>query len=306
MTLGIASAARRFGGVYANSQKAFVLAAVASRLARRPLIWHLHDILVPAHFGRGQIKLLKALSSLATRIIVPSAAAAAALHDLGVPAGRVRVVPNGVTLAGDPEAAETSRTLRRELDLPGDGFVFGVFSRLSPWKGQDVVLRALARLPGMYCVLAGDALFGEADYAGSLKRLATELGVTDRVRFLGYRHDVPALMTMTDAVVHPSLDPEPFGRTLVEAMLCGTPIVATDAGAARDILDDGAAGTLVKPGSPEEIATALTVVAAGGAAVDAMVRHGRQRAQSEYSEGSMQDGILAVLREVGLVKHTVA
>lgn len=301
MTLEIARAARRFRGIYANSQKAFVLSALAATLARRPLIWHLHDILVPAHFGRGQIRLLKHLVPRATRIIVPSQAAADALAALGVGADRVRVVPNGVTLDPAHMTPCLRPQLRDQLGIPAHAFVFGVFSRLSPWKGQHVALRALARNADMWCVVAGDALFGEDEYAASLHRLASELGVQDRVRFLGHRTDVPALMTMADAVVHPSLDPEPFGRTLVEALLCGTPVIATDSGAAPSILDGGAAGFLVEPNDPDAIADALRTVARGGEQVRETVERGRRRAQAEYAEDSMQDRVMSVLREVDLV-----
>ena len=128
------------------------------------------------------------------------------------------------------------------------GPLIGVFSRLAPWKGQHIVLQALAGLPGVHGIFAGSALFGEDAYAASLRVLASELGIADRVVFLGQRGDVPALMRAVDIVVHPSVDPEPFGRTLVEAMLARTPVIATDAGAASEILGGGEAGMLVPPG----------------------------------------------------------
>lgn len=301
MTFAIAQAARRFRGVYANSQKAFVLSALAATLARRPLVWHLHDILVPEHFGQGQIRLLKHLAPRASRIIVPSAAAADALAALGVRTDRVRVVANGVTLDAEQMDAGERARIRRELGIPEDAFAFGVFSRLSPWKGQHLAIQALAQHPRMWCAMAGDALFGEAEYAASLPRLAAELGVADRVRFLGHRTDVPALMSAMDAVVHPSLSPEPFGRTLVEAMLCGTPVIAASNGAAPSILDGGTAGILVEPGNADAIATSLGTLAAGGEPIRRMIEVGRDRARREYSERAMQDNIVAVLQEIDLV-----
>ncbi len=83
-----------------------------------------------------------------------------------------------------------------------------------------------------------------------LNRMVADLGLGDRVHFLGQRGDVPRLMRAVDAMIHPSIDPEPFGRTLVEAMLADVPVIATDAGAASDILEAGKAGTLVPPGEP--------------------------------------------------------
>ncbi len=77
--------------------------------------------------------------------------------------------------------------------------------------------------------------------------MVEQYGLQDRALFLGQRGDVPVLMQAVDAVIHPSVDPEPFGLTLVEGMLAGTPIIATDCGASSEILDNGRAGTLVAP-----------------------------------------------------------
>src|SRR3954468_22804555 len=211
-------AALRHDVVYANSQKAFVLAAIASKLVGRPLIWHLHDIISSAHFGGLQRRVQVVLANrCASTVIVPSRAAADAFIAEGGRPELVAVVPNGLDIEAEPLSAAD---LRRELQLPS-GPLIGVFSRLAEWKGQHVVLEALAELPGVSCIIAGTALFGEDAYAERLNRMVKDLALTDRVRFLGQRSDVPRLMRAMDAVVHPSIDPEPFGRTLVEAMLAG-------------------------------------------------------------------------------------
>ncbi len=298
MVGGIVSAARNHDVVYANSQKAFVLSAPAALLARRPLVWHLHDILTPAHFGAAQLRLLRLLANRPSRVIVPSRAVADAYVALGGEMRRVVVVPNGVTLEPDGTEGLDRAALRAQLGLPpGPGFLFGVFSRLSPWKGQEVALRALALRPDISCVIAGGALFGEDDYAASLPRLAAELGVAERVHFLGQRADVPALMRAVDAVVHPSTEPEPFGRTLVEAMLARTPVIAAAAGAAPEILDEGT-GLLVPPGDVGALAGALDEVRADEGRTRARVAAGEARALARYTERGMRDGIAAAVRSV--------
>ncbi len=88
--------------------------------------------------------------------------------------------------------------------------------------------------------------------------------MADRVRFLGQRDDVPALMRAVDAVVHPSTEPEPFGRTLVEAMLARRPLVAAEAGAVPEILDGGRAGLLFPPGDWAALADRLRHVPQAG------------------------------------------
>ncbi len=290
MLLRLRGAARRFDVVYANSQKAFALAAPACAAARRPLVWHLHDILSADHFGRGQLALTVRLANLwAARVIVPSAAAAAAFKTAGGRPGLLRTVPNG--LDPDPAARFPSRD---QWGLPP--FVFGVFSRLSPWKGQEVALRALAELPGAGCVIVGGALFGEEAYARSLVVLAEQLGVADRVRFLGQRDDVPALMGAVDAVVHPSVAPEPFGRTIVEAMLARRPVIAAEAGAVPEILADGAFGSLFPPGDHCALAASLRRVRDGAA--DALLDPAEHRARTVYGADRMRALIRQVVAEV--------
>lgn len=293
MLARLTKTARGFDIVYANSQKAFALAGPACAVARRPLIWHLHDILSTDHFGAGQIKLtIRLANAFATRVIVPSQACADAFTAAGGKASLLRVVPNGLDdLHGDirPVGAEA-------LGLAADTkVIFGVFSRLAPWKGQAVALRALQAVPDAGCIIAGGALFGEDEYARSLVDLASELGVTDRVRFLGHREDVPVLMRSVDAVVHPSVEPEPFGRTLVEAMLARRPVIAAKAGAIPEILDHGRVGLMFQPGDDVALAACLRQVQSG--ATDALLDLAEERARSFYSAERMRSGIEAVVAE---------
>lgn len=291
----VARFARRHDVVYANSQKAFVLSAIAAKLARRPLIWHLHDIISPAHFGRMQRRVQVMLANHCTiKVVVPSKAAADAFVAEGGRKELVAIVPNGLDI---PPETQTSAELRRELDLP-QGPLVGVFSRLAEWKGQHVVLRALAKAPGVSCIIAGSALFGEETYEQRLRQMVGDLDIADRVHFLGQRNDVPRLMRAVDAVIHPSIDPEPFGRTLVEAMLAEVPVIATDAGAASDILEDGKAGTLVPPDDPDAMAHAIRNAMSPSPAHEEQIRHAAARARSHYSVGQMLDATSGLIRQV--------
>ena len=290
----LARVARSHDVVYANSQKAFVLASIASVFARRPLIWHLHDIISPDHFGLVQRRLQVLLANArASRVIVPSQAAATAFIAAGGRGDLVEIVPNGLAL---PPEARTPAELRRSLELPTRPLV-GVFSRLARWKGQHVLLEALARLPDVGCIIVGDALFGEQTYAAELKQMVLARGLADRVHFLGHRNDVPKLMMAVDAMVHPSIDPEPFGRTLVEAMLAGVPVIATNAGAAPDILESGKAGTLVPPGDSAALAEAIADVLAKPATLKGQLEYASARAQAHYGVAQMLDKIDHLIRK---------
>lgn len=292
LIMTIVSTARRHDVVYANSQKAFMLSAIASVLFRRPLIWHLHDIMDERHFGATQRKLQIGLANRrASRVIVPSAAAADAFIKAGGRPELVVVVPNGIVL--DPPVARS----RAELCLP-EGPLVGVFSRLAPWKGQHVVLDALARVPGVHCALAGSALFGEDAYKNALEAQVERLGLSDRVTFLGQRNDVPVLMQAVDAVIHPSVDPEPFGLTLVEAMLAQTPVIATDAGASFEILDGGKAGTLVPPADADALAAELSALFANPLPFREKADIASARVRAIYSLERMISTISGLIREV--------
>lgn len=292
IVLEVARAARGHDIVYANSQKAFVLSAIASTLARRPLVWHLHDIISGVHFGAMQRRVQVALANFcASKVIVPSQAAASAFIAEGGRKDLVEVVANGLDVS--PET-QSPAEIRNALGLPA-GPLIGVFSRLAPWKGQHVVLQALAQLPGVSCIIAGDALFGEQAYATHLNKLVDDLGLADRVHFLGQRNDVPRLMSAVDAVIHPSIDPEPFGRTLVEAMLAGVPVISTDAGAASDILEAGKAGTLVPPGDAEALARAVRGVLSRPAGLGEQLAYAVSRARSHYGLARMLQSISGVI-----------
>lgn len=286
------AAARRHDVVYANSQKAFVLSALAVSLARRPLIWHLHDIISAAHFGNMQRRVQVKLANLwASRVVVPSQACADAFIAEGGNRALVVVVPNGLDIAPDESSPAQ---IRAELHLP-HGPLVGVFSRLAEWKGQHVVLQALAVTPGVSCIIAGDALFGEQAYAARLRQMVDDLGLGDRVQFLGQRSDVSRLMRAVDAVIHPSIDAEPFGRTLVEAMLAGVPVIATDAGAAADILEAGRAGTLVPPGDAAALAAAITEIMSKPPELSARLDYAEARAKSHYGTAQMLQAISNVI-----------
>ena len=301
ITVELARTARGYDVLYANSQKAFVLSAIATLFVRRPLIWHLHDIISAAHFGSLQRRAQVVLANLrATKVIVPSTAAADAFVAEGGRSDLVEVVANGLSV---PSEAASPADLRQAMGLPA-GPLVGVFSRLAPWKGQHVVLQALAGLPGPSCIIAGDSLFGEQVYAARLKQMVDDLGLADRVHFLGQRDDVPKLMRAVDAMIHPSIDPEPFGRTLIEAMLAGVPVIASDTGAASDILADGKAGTLVAPNNPKALADAVKRVLIGDQAMVQQLEYAGKRARSVYSLERMLLEISRVISQASRRAYT--
>lgn len=248
--------ARDYDFIYANTQKALVVGAISSWLSRRPLVYHLHDILSAEHFSRTNLTTAIALANrFASLVIANSQASQTAFVAAGGRPQLVHVVYNGF----DPELYQRSHPLGIKQQLGWDGkFLVGHFSRLAPWKGQHILLEALTHCPqDVAAILVGDALFGEQDYVQYLHQQVTALGLEQRVKFLGFRSDVVPLMAACDLVAHTSTAAEPFGRVIVEAMLCGRPIVAAQAGGAIELVEPGKTGWLVPPGDALQLAKAI-------------------------------------------------
>ncbi|BCL38606.1 glycosyltransferase family 4 protein [Nostoc sp. MS1] len=244
--------------IYANTQKALVVGAIASLLARRPLVYHLHDILSPEHFSKTNLRIAVNLANrFASLVIANSQASQTAFVQAGGRAELTTVIYNGFNPELYQTCASDTNKLRRNLGIE-DKFVVGHFSRLSPWKGQHILIEALAKCPPQVtALLVGDALFGEQEYVKQLHQQIDQLGLENQVKFLGFRADIPQLMAACDLVTHTSTAPEPFGRVIVEAMLCGKPVVAAKAGGAIELVEHGINGFLTTPGSFEELANII-------------------------------------------------
>lgn len=292
----LARMARRHELVYANSQKAFVAAAFAAPLVKRPLIWHLHDIMTTEHFGSRQIRVAIGLANLvAARVIVPSQAVGEAFRAGGGRSDKLRVVPNGVSVPADTRSHDRN-SLRVELGLP-PGFLISCVGRIAPWKGQHVILEALRLLPDVHCIIVGDAIFGEKDYADRLHHLVHTLGLGERVRFLGHRADVPRLMRASDIVVSTSVSPEPFARVVVEAILSGTPVAAPRAGGVTEILTGDLRALLYPPGDSAALANLLRSFQNSLAFRARLAEVGVEHAEKFFSVARMQRDVNSVILE---------
>lgn len=260
---------RDYDIVYANTQKAFVMSAIASAISYRPLVFHLHDILSVQHFSKTNLTVVITLANRFCRLVIANSdATKQAFIDAGGKSDLVEVVYNGFHADRYSEQPDIRTHLREELKI-NDRFVVGCFSRLSPWKGQHILIESLAQLPEQVTVLlVGEALYGEDDYVQQLHTQITKAGLNDRVQFLGFRSDVPALMQACDVVAHTSTSAEPFGRVIVEAMLSRRPVIATAAGGAVELIHDRQTGWLVEPSDVEALTKAILEIQQLGASSD--------------------------------------
>jgi len=249
---------REYDLIYVNTPKAMVVGSLASLLTGRPLVYHLHDILTEEHFSKANRSLLVALANrFAKRVIAVSQAAKNAFIAAGGNPKIIEVIYNGFKPEEFQGFDRDRKTLREKLAV-NDRFVVGHFSRLSPWKGQHILIEALQYCPEQVTALiVGDALFGEENYALELRKKVIELGLESRVKFLGFRTDVPQLMAACDMVAHTSTAPEPASRVLIETMLSGKLLVASENGGTAELVEKDRTGLLIPPGEPKILAKAI-------------------------------------------------
>jgi len=206
---------------------------------------------------------------------------AAAVHDVA-PGKPVAVVPNGVDghlFAELPEPSEA----RRFLGLPTSRPLIGFAGSLRPWHGLEVVIEALAELPAPALAVAG-----EGAVRAGLEKRAGELGVADRVLWTEQlpHHLIPGFLAALDVAVlpYPALAGFSFSPLkLYEYLAAGVPVVASDLGQIRTVLDGGRLGTLVRPGDPSALAEGIRRVLADPIGAGEVAAAGRRVALREHS-----------------------
>jgi glycosyltransferase involved in cell wall biosynthesis len=194
-------------------------------------------------------------------------------------------------------SAAACRNIRAELQTPESDVVIIQVSRLERWKGHLLHLEALSRiadLPDWTCwQVGGPQKEKETEYLTEIEACANRLGIKHRIRFPGQRKDVGALLAAADIHCQPNMEPEPFGRTFIEALAAGLPVVTTRMGAAVEIVDSSC-GILVPPADPDSLAEALRTLASNG---DLRRRYGAAgRARAEQLCNPPRQ--LAVLRDI--------
>jgi glycosyltransferase involved in cell wall biosynthesis len=249
---GLARLARARGAALIHTNTSVTLGgAGAARVARIPHVWHVREIYAGfERFWPAYERLLLTAHSLpcvseATRAQFGGAPRAVVLHD-------------GLGVA--PARAERAAA-RRALGLPADAFVCAILGRISTWKGQDMLIRALAELDDdSIALVAGDPWPGEEQRSDELHALAASLGVSARVRFAGFRSDVDNVYGAADVVAVPSTQPDPLPNSALEAAAAGCCVVAAAHGGLPEIIRDGETGRLVAPGDPSALASALAAL----------------------------------------------
>jgi glycosyltransferase involved in cell wall biosynthesis len=210
------------------------------------------------------------------------------------------VVYNALDLS--PYRSPDRQAARQAFGLAENDVVVGMMGRIEPWKGHRDLLAALSILapqfPRLRCLIAGRPELDGMWYQQELVSLVASLQLDDVVRFVGYQRDVPQFLAALDVLVHASVQPEPFGRVLIEGMAAGLPIVATKAGGVPEVVADGETGVLVPPGEPPALAAAIAHLLSAPEQARAMGERGRERASALFAIGCHVDAITAIYSNI--------
>ncbi len=297
--VGRTAARHRAEIVHANSIRAGLVLAPA-RVSGAAKVVHVRDCLPPGVVSTATLRLIGATAGT---VVANSSYTAESVRSRAHDA-HIEVVHNPVDLTRfDPARTDRAR-VRAELAHAGaTQLLLGVVAQLSPWKGQDTAIRALQllRAQGLdaHLLLVGSAKFvarstrfDNEDYVTRLRGLIADAGLEEDVSWLGEREDIPELIRALDVLLLPSWE-EPFGRAVIEAMALGVPVVATNVGGTREIIEDGREGYLVPPHEPGAWARAIRRVVQSEDGGRGMGRAGRLRVEQAFTSA---DHVAAMIR----------
>ncbi|MDP9067850.1 MAG: glycosyltransferase [Actinomycetota bacterium] len=231
--------------------------SAAWSVPNRPRLVHtFHGHVLDGYFhpavAAAFIRMEQGLARVTDALVAVSPQIRDQLLDLGIGRpSRWHVIPLGFDLEAFFAIAERSGDLRRAINVARSTPLVGVVGRLVPIKDHETLFRAVAGLAEVHVVVLGDG-----ELRQDLRTLVKELGMSERVHFVGWWGDMPSAMSDLDVVALTSRN-EGSPVALIEALAAGVPVVATDVGGVRSVVEDGISGFVVPPGSPDAVRRAL-------------------------------------------------
>lgn len=277
-------------GLIAQGIHAFVPASLAGLASHIPTILWVHGVIGGHELRGGWVRWG---AHLPARTVIVNSNRLKSTMDAYYNGGkRVEMIYFGIDIRRFGGNHRRGNEARRKLSIPADVPVVLLPGRVTPWKGQDVLVRAapliLERCPSTRFLIVGGTTFaGDADYARRLRDLAADLGVRGKVQFTGYWGDLPALYAAADVVVNASTQPEGFGITMIEAMASGKPVLASRVGSPEEIVKEGRTGFLFRRGDHGELAERVVELLRNRGLLKRMGRAARADAVERFSAGRM-------------------
>ena len=271
--------------IHTNSLKSDLLGGFVARYQGVPVVWHIRDRIDEDYLPARAVRVFRVACGLLPQGLIANSRAT--LKSLYLRQDKpAAVISSGIDLQPFEQAAAANAETLAAAIASGRELRVGLIGRICPWKGQEIFLRAAARVldqrPGVRFFIIGAPLFGEDAFASDLRRLAADLGITGQVEFTGFQRNMPEVIARLDLVVHASTIPEPFGQVVVQGMAAAKPVIATEGGGPSEILRDGVTGYLVPRGDPERLAAKIVDVLAQPAAAETVAHAGQRHALAHY------------------------
>lgn len=278
--------------IYVNSIVSLAGVVAAYRLGI-PCVWHIRELFqdiggemyVPSFGGR---RFVRSLLKLPDQVVCISNAVAENI--LQGARSDCTIIPNAVS-EHSFDLSLSSADCKQHFRVPSGSMIVGVPGTLRPMKGHTFFLDAALQIPDCHFVITGD---GEASFVHSLKQKVRDLGIEDRTHFLGTVSDMQYFYRMCDVICIPSRA-EPFGRTVIEAFAAQLPVVASNVGGIREIIDHEQTGLLVEYGDISALAHQINRLLTNDSLRFALATSAREKAERNYKKEIYQQRILNIV-----------
>ncbi len=301
----LARAARRFDAdiIHANTPRAGLIGAVARRLGGPPVVVRAHEHVPQTAVGRS----VRSVLAHSSGAILGVSREVARKFNAGLEQPLATHVYNSFDSARFDPARVEAAGIRERLGIAPEAAMLGHIAQITPWKAQDDSIRALALLNrsglsahllvvGKIAFSGKGVRFDNGAYLEGLHALVAELGVEDRVHFLGQRPDVPEILQELDLSLLPSWD-EPFANVMLESMSMRTPLVVSEVGGGPELVEDEVSGRLLPPKDPQAWASAIADLLTDRKALARMGRAARE-ATFRFNDQTHTRAMLDVYEQV--------
>lgn len=259
--------------IHANGYRSGI--AVALSKPRCPVVLHVHSILNPGKISHRW--LLTCAATRASVLIAVSKAVESNIMEFGVHPGKVRTIYNGTC---GFRHHKPSVDIKRQFGFSPDCVLFGMVGQIAQWKGQlefvQAAALALKESTRSEFAIVGDIISPtEAQYRSKVLNEIERLGLSRKMRWLGFQEDIASIMAGLDVIVHCSVEPDPLPTVIIEAFSLGKPVIATAVGGVPELVLNNTRGFLVAPGDIHNMASKIKLLTSNKELREQMGREGK-------------------------------
>jgi glycosyltransferase involved in cell wall biosynthesis len=281
------------------------IGGLAARKLHIPCVWHVQDFISVRSFGIYRYVFGLAARWLPRQIIVDGASIKKQLPAALWPG--ISVIHNGVDTNVFRPGLDGS-AVRRELGISKGQLVIGHAGRITPWKGQHYLIEAFARIaadqPNVILLFVGSPVFDHDAYERRLRTMAVAFDLQDRIKFIGYRHDLPNVLAAMDIFAFTSVEKDTSPLALLSAMACGLPIVAFDIEGVREVAPENETIHSVRVGDTRRLAKSLDKLIIDRQLRSRLTHSARRAAEKKFNLEQYVNRIEAVLTSNSAAEDT--